>query len=57
MDETRRITFFNKSKYGPTGKPRIKFPKPPSDRKEVMEERDKLERERQLNELTERREE
>ena len=36
MDETRRITFFNKSKYGPTGKPRFRFPKPPSDRKEVM---------------------
>ena len=53
MDETRRITFFNKSKYGPTGKPRFKFPKPPSDRKEVMEEREKYQERKRLKERQE----
>ena len=47
MDETRR-TFFDKSKYGPTGKPRFKFPEPSLNRKEVMEERKKLEDKRKL---------
>tara|TARA_R100001198_G_C5085929_1_gene125131 strand:+ start:144 stop:440 length:297 start_codon:yes stop_codon:yes gene_type:complete len=47
MDETRR-TFFDKSKYGPTGKPRFKFPEPTLNRKEVMEERKKLEDKRKL---------